>query len=76
MTRVEIEYCTSSGFLDRAETIEHAALVMFGDELEAVTIVPTQNGGFRVSVDDRTVFDDREERFDVDEVIRRIRMAV
>jgi len=73
MSRVEIEYCMPSGYLDRAETIEHAVLVMFGDELDAVTLRPGEGGVFRVTLDGQTIFDSSDDRVDVDEIIRQVR---
>lgn len=76
MTSVEIEYCVPCGFLDRAETVQHALLVMFGEQLDAVTLRTGDNGVFRVRVDDETIFDKQDDQFDVDEITREVRMRL
>lgn len=73
MTSVEIEYCVPCGFLDRAETIQHALLANFGQQLESVALVTGAHGVFRVSVDGETVFDKQTDDYDVDTIVRTVR---
>jgi selenoprotein W-related protein len=76
MSHVEIEYCVASGVLGQAEDLQHALLVIFGDELDAVTLRPRTDGAFRVSVDGEPICDRAEEASDVDEVTRQVRARV
>jgi len=77
MTAVEIEYCHSCGFLDRAEEIEHALLSGLGERLDRVALVVGEKGVLRVSVDgtgeSEVVFDKEDDEYDVDEIVRRVR---
>ncbi|UPM43853.1 SelT/SelW/SelH family protein [Halocatena salina] len=73
MTAVEIEYCVPCGFLDRAETVQHALLSSFGQQLDRVALVTGEHGVFQVSVDGDTVFDKQEDDYDVDEITRAVR---
>jgi len=73
MTAVEIEYCVSCGFLDRALSVEEALLRQFGTDLDRVSLVTGEDGIFVVRVDDETVFDKTADGFDVDEIVRRVR---
>lgn len=77
MTAVEIEYCHSCGFLDRAEEIEHALLSGLGERLDRVALVVGEKGVLRVSVDgtgeSEVVFDKADDEYDVDEIVRRVR---
>lgn len=73
MTAVEIEYCVPCGFLDRAETIQHALLSNFGQQLDRVALVTGEHGVLRVSVGGETVFDKEEDEYDVDEIVRAVR---
>lgn len=73
MTAVEIEYCVPCGFLDRAETIQHALLSNFGQQLDRVALVTGEHGVLRVSVDEQTVFDKDEDEYDVEEIVRSVR---
>lgn len=73
MTAVEIEYCVPCGFLDRAETIQHALLSNFGQQLNRVALVTGEHGVLRVSVGGETVFDKEEDEYDVDEIVRAVR---
>ncbi|WP_136715399.1 SelT/SelW/SelH family protein [Halorientalis salina] len=76
MTTVEIEYCVPCGFLDRAETVQHALLTTFGEQLDAVTLKTGDNGVFTVSVGGETVFDKHEDAYDVDDIVRQVRTFV
>ena len=76
MPTVEIEYCVPCGFLDRAETVQHALLTTFGEKLDAVTLRTGTDGVFTVSVDGETVYDKYEDAFDVDAIVRRVRAEV
>ena len=73
MTTVEIEYCVSCGFLDRALSVEEALLRQFGTDLDRVSLVTGDDGIFVVRVADETVFDVAADGFDVDEIVRRVR---
>ena len=73
MTAVEIEYCVSCGFLDRALSVKEALLRKFGTDLDRVSLVTGEDGIFVVRVDDETVFDKTADGFDVDEIVRRVR---
>lgn len=70
---VEIEYCVSCGFLDRAIDVQRAILTSFGERLNRVALVTGDHGVFVVRVDDEVVFDVAEESLDVDEVVRQVR---
>lgn len=76
MTSVEIEYCVPCGFLERAETVQHALLEQFGQDLDAVALKTGDHGVFTVSADGETVFDKETDEYDVDEITRRIRKYV
>ncbi|SEH12128.1 selenoprotein W-related protein [Natronorubrum sediminis] len=73
MTSVEIEYCVSCGFLERAEALQHALLSTFGEQLESVTLRTGANGILAVRVDDELVYEKSESAYDVDEIVRRVR---
>jgi selenoprotein W-related protein len=77
VTAVEIEYCHSCGFLDRAEEIQHALLSGLGEQLDRVALVVGEKGVLRVGVDgsegDEIVFDKDDDEYDVDEIVRRVR---
>lgn len=76
MTEVEIEYCVPCGFLDRAEDVQHALLLTFGERLDAVTLRTGTDGVFQVSVDGERVYDKYDDGYDVDEIVRRVRPYV
>jgi selenoprotein W-related protein len=74
MTDVEVEYCVPCGFLDRAETVQHALLTSLGEELDSVALVTGEKGVFRVSVDGETIYDkDDDGDFDADDLVRAVR---
>ena len=74
MAHVEIEYCVPCGFLERAESVQHALLEQYGQELDAVALVTGDHGVFRVSVDGEAVYDkdEADTGFDVDTIVRRV----
>ncbi|MFB6108910.1 MAG: SelT/SelW/SelH family protein [Haloplanus sp.] len=73
MTTVEIEYCVPCGFLDRAETVQHALLSELGDDLDAVALVTGDHGVFRVNVGDEVVYDkDEDGDYDADELVETV----
>ena len=77
MTNVTIEYCVSCGFLDRAETIQHALLTSLGEDLDAVTLETGDKGVFRVHVDGETIYDkDADGDYDTDELVTTVRSRV
>jgi len=69
MATVEIEYCVPCGYLERAEQIEHALLVEFGQELDAVTLKTGDHGVLTVTVEGETVFDKDEDDYDVQAIL-------
>jgi selenoprotein W-related protein len=74
MTHVEVEYCVPCGFLDRAETVQHALLTSLGEELDSVALVTGEKGVFRVSVDGETIYDkDEDGDYDADDLVRAVR---
>ena len=73
MTAVDIEYCVPCGMLDRAQDVQYALLNQFGRELDRVSLVTGDDGVFRVEVDGEPVFDKADDRYDVDEITRRVR---
>ena len=74
MTDVEVEYCVPCGFLERAETVQHALLTSLGEELDSVALVTGEKGVFRVSVDGETIYDkDDDGDFDADDLVRAVR---
>jgi selenoprotein W-related protein len=73
MTAVEIEYCVPCGFLDRAETIQHALLEQFGERLDSVALVTGDHGVLQVRVDGDVVWDKADDEYDPDEITRRVR---
>lgn len=74
MTEVDIEYCVPCGFLDRAETVQHALLTSLGEELDAVSLVTGDKGVFRVRVDGETIYDkDEDGDYDTDDLVTTVR---
>jgi len=74
MSNVDIEYCVPCGFLDRAESVQHALLTTLGEDLDSVSLVTGEKGVFRVSVDGETIYDkDEDGDYDVDELIATVR---
>jgi len=67
MTDVEIEYCVPCGFLDRAESIQHAVLQQFGERVDRVSLVTGDHGVLTVAVDGELVWDKEEDDYDVDD---------
>ncbi|KAB7519174.1 SelT/SelW/SelH family protein [Halosegnis rubeus] len=73
MTHVEITYCVPCGYLDRALDTERAVLQSFGQSLDRVTLVTSDHGVFRVTVDGEQIWDLTEDEYDVDDIVRRVR---
>ncbi len=73
MTEVEIEYCVPCGYRGRAMDVERAILGALERDLDRVSLVTSDHGIFRVSVDGATVYDKAEDEFDVDDIVREIR---
>jgi len=74
MSDVTIEYCVPCGFLDRAETVQHALLTSLGEELDSVALVTGEKGVFRVRVDGETIYDkDEDGDYDVDDLVATVR---
>lgn len=77
MTEVDIEYCVPCGFLDRAETVQHALLTSLGEDLDAVSLVTGEKGVFRVRVDGDVVYDkDEDGDYDTDELVAAVRERI
>ncbi|MCA9235517.1 MAG: SelT/SelW/SelH family protein [Planctomycetales bacterium] len=76
--RVEIEYCTQCRWLLRAGWTAQELLTTFVDELGEVALAPGTGGVFRVTVDDRLVWDRAAEgRFpEMKELKQRVRDIV
>jgi selenoprotein W-related protein len=70
---VEIEYCVSCGYLDRALELQRATLSTFGDRLDRAALVTGDRGVLQVRVDGAPVWDLADDEYDVDEVVRRVR---
>jgi selenoprotein W-related protein len=71
---VEIEYCVPCGFLDRASDLQYLLLRTFGERLDTVSLRTGDDGVFRVSVREETVYDKFEDGpYDPDEVVREVR---
>lgn len=73
MAEVEIEYCVPCGFRGRAMDLERAILGALERDLDRVSLVTSDHGVFRVSVDGETVYDKHEDEYDVDDIVREIR---
>ncbi len=59
--QISIEYCTGCRWLLRATWVAGELLTTFEDELAAVTLVPSGEGGvFRVRLDGTPIFDRKE----------------
>jgi selenoprotein W-related protein len=73
MTAVEIEYCVPCGFLERAESVQHAVLSSLGERVDRVALVTGDHGIFEVRVDGSVVYEKESEEFDVDAIVRAVR---
>ncbi|WP_122090436.1 SelT/SelW/SelH family protein [Halalkalicoccus subterraneus] len=73
MTTVEIEYCVPCGFLERAETVQHALLSQFGEGIDELILITGDHGIFEVRVDGDVVFEKSEDEYDVDGITRDVR---
>lgn len=73
MTTVEIEFCLPCGYLNRAEDVQHVLFESLGETIDAVTLIPGENGVFTVTVDQQTVFDIADDDYDVDQIVRNVR---
>jgi selenoprotein W-related protein len=73
MTTVEIEYCVPCGFLERAESVQHAVLSSLGDRVDRVALITGDHGIFEVRVDGSVVFEKGDDEFDVDAIVRAVR---
>lgn len=61
---VEIEYCIKCRFVLRATWIAQELLFTFGEDLEAVSLKPSDTGGlFRVTVDGELLWDREAEGY-------------
>jgi selenoprotein W-related protein len=75
MTTVEIEFCLPCGYLNRAEDVQHVVMQSLGETIDAITLVPGDNGVFTVTVDDETIFDITDDDYDVDQIVRNVKRA-
>ena len=58
---ITIEYCPKCGWMLRAAYMAQEFLTTFSDYVEAVSLKPgAVSGVFRISVNDKTVFDRKE----------------
>lgn len=76
MTTVEIEYCVPCGHLNQAQGVQEALLTEFGQDVDRVALVTGHSGVFLVRVDGETVFDKKEDTFDVDGIVDEVRPRV
>ena len=58
--RIRIEYCPKCRWLLRAAWIAQELLTTFEDELGEVTLVPGEQGVFRISLEDETLWCGKE----------------
>ncbi len=75
MAIIEIEYCHSCGFLERALSVQEATLRALAPTVEAATLAVGDHGVFVVRVDGEIVFDVTTDTFDVDAIVRAVRRA-
>ncbi len=54
--KVEIKYCTSWGYEPKAASLAETLIGKYGDDLEAVDIVPSSGGAFEVSLDGDLIY--------------------
>lgn len=76
---VIIEYCPKCGWLLRSAYMAQEILTTFADELNGVTLKPSETGGtFMIHVDDKLIFDRKvEQRFpEIKELKRLVRDEV
>ncbi len=76
MTEVDIEYCVPCGYRGRALEVERVILNGLERDLDRVSLVTSDHGVFRVSVDGETVYDKDEDEFDVDGIVREVRQRL
>jgi selenoprotein W-related protein len=76
MSDVEIEYCVPCGFLDRALDLQRGVLENFGQSVDSAALVTGDSGVLQVRVDGDPVWDKADDKYDVDEVVRRVRAAL
>ncbi|WP_443943471.1 SelT/SelW/SelH family protein [Pedobacter sp. AW1-32] len=58
---ITIEYCPKCGWMLRSAYMAQELLTTFSDELNGVTLKPSETGGsFLISVDEKLVFDRKE----------------
>ncbi len=73
MTEVEIEYCVSCGFRERAIDVQQAILVSLERRIDEFTLDLSEHGVFIVRVDGETVFDKDDDDLGVDQIVREVR---
>lgn len=76
MPTVEIEYCVPCDLLGKAQTVQEHVLEAFGQDLDALALVPGDGGIFEVRVDGEVVLDTDEEGYDREVLLERIQERV
>lgn len=71
---VEIEYCVSCEFRERALDTADALLAELGRDVDGVVLTPGHGGVFKISVGEEVVFDKDEETYDVNRIVDSIEM--
>lgn len=62
--KVEIQYCTSWGYVDRAVSLAQKVLNEHKNNIEDLSIVPSTGGAFEIRVDGNLIFSKlKENRF-------------
>ena len=72
MVHVTVEYCVPCGHLGHAVEVQRALLETYGRNLDGVALVPGEGGIFEVRTDGGTVYDKREDGYDVDDIVDRV----
>lgn len=65
---VEIEYCVPCGHLDRAVRTQRHLLERHGNAIDRVALRTGSGGVFVVRIDDRLVWDAREDGYDLEAI--------
>lgn len=61
MSRVRIHYCTQCHWLLRSAWYAQELLSTFGEDLEAVTLVPSHGGEFEIFFDEDSLWERRRD---------------
>ena len=58
---ITIEYCPKCGWLLRAAYMAQEILTTFSDDVQQVTLLPSEVGGsYKIFIDDKKIFDRKE----------------